>query len=63
MKGSNNFVIGGPDDQAKGLDNIDDSIIKKPEQEESGDEEEADEAESLQNMFNIEAEDIHLPSK
>jgi len=43
----------------KKLLNIDDSIIKKEEQEESFDEEEEEDAESLKNMFSVEAEDIH----
>lgn len=45
--------------------NLDDSIIKKPENgEDSGeDEEEEEDAESLKNMLNVEAEDIHEASK
>ena len=41
--------------------NIDDSIIKKPDEgDDSGDDEEEEEdAESLKNMLNVEAEDIH----
>ena len=41
--------------------NFDDSIIKKLDNEnDSGDEEEEEDNESLKNMFNVEAEDIHL---
>ena len=38
---------------------IDDSVIKKPEDESEDDEEEEEDAESLKKMFNVEAEDLH----
>ena len=51
----------GEQEENKKFLNIDDSIIKKPEEgEESGDDEDEEEdAESLKNMLNVEAEDIH----
>jgi hypothetical protein len=44
--------------------NIDDSIIKKVDEDiDSGDEEDEEDAESINKMFNVEAEDIHQASK
>ena len=54
------------DEEVKGgkFLNIDDSVIKQLDvNEESGDEEEEEDAESIKNMFNVEAEDIHLAQK
>ena len=42
---------------------IDDSVIKKPEDESDDDEEEEEDAESLKKMFNVEAEDLHQSIK
>jgi hypothetical protein len=50
MNAGGNIELGGPDDlpgSKSGFENVDDSIIKKPDGDESGDEEEQDEAESL----------------
>ena len=45
--------------------NIDDSIIKRPDgdDESDQDEEEEEDAESFKNMFNVEAEDLHMSQK
>lgn len=44
--------------------NIDDSAIQKVDGAgESADEEEEEDAESLKNMFNVDAEDIHFANK
>ena len=52
------------DEEVKGALTIDDSVIKQAGNDyDSGDEEEEEDAESIKNMFNVEAEDIHLAQK
>ena len=58
------FKGDGKDKEEQKILNIDDSIIRKPENDDkSGDEEEEEDAESLKNMFNVESEDIHMSQK
>ena len=70
IKGDNDLVSGnelsqrgaGASGDAKKRDKkleIDDSVIKRPDDESEDDEEEEEDAESLKKMFNVEAEDLH----
>jgi len=53
-------MSGGSDNrESKKILSLDDSIIKPEGGQESADEDEEEDAESLNKMFNVEAEDIH----
>jgi len=49
--------------KVEGKLDIDDSVIKRVDDESEEDEEEEEDAESLKKMFNVEAEDLHQASK